>query len=82
MKERKLQEISYLKFGKELGTELVRVVQESTENLAICKDVSMLQLIPLQAETCYISKKKWSKGVLARDKVVKVGFAQEHPEIV
>ena len=40
MKERKLQEISYLKFGKELGTELVRVVQESTENLAICTDVS------------------------------------------
>ena len=45
--ERKLQEISYLKFGKELGTELVRVVQESTENLAVCKDVSMLQLILL-----------------------------------
>ena len=81
MKE-ELQENSYLKFGKELGTELVRVVQESTENLAICTDVSMLHYSSLQAETCYISKKKWSKGVLARDKVVKVGFAQEHPEIV
>ena len=77
-----MKENSYLKFGKELGTELVRVVQESTENLAICKDVNMLQYSSLQAETCYICKKKWSKGVLARDKVVKVGFAQEHPEIV
>ena len=79
-----MKENSYLKFGKELGTELVRVGQESTENLAICTEVYtyVTTYSSLQAETCYISKKKWSKGVLARHKVVKVGFAQEHPEIV